>query len=254
MHDSNRQAHRILVLTVMSISAVTCLMTLAARAVESNDGKLTGEQRVAAKRSLEEFNDLIGGWRGVGQPQRSSTKGAWTETAEWVWELSKDTVGIRWNVKGGKQLTSALLSYSPDKKRYELTAKSPTGDERRYAGKMEEHSRLTLESEPDQDGAVHQVVITRLNEKRTLVLFQSRKKQQVQFARVAEIGYTRDGTKLAEQGADGPVCIVTGGKGTIRVAYKNKEYWVCCTGCRDAFLDDPESILAEAKERAAKKK
>jgi YHS domain-containing protein len=51
-------------------------------------------------------------------------------------------------------------------------------------------------------------------------------------------------------------CIVTEGRGTIQVSYKHKTYWVCCSGCRDLFNDDPESVLAEAaaREKAKAKK
>ena len=30
---------------------------------------------------------------------------------------------------------------------------------------------------------------------------------------------------------------------------KGKTYWVCCSGCRDLFNDDPESVLTEAAAR-----
>ena len=49
-------------------------------------------------------------------------------------------------------------------------------------------------------------------------------------------------------------CIVTEGKGTSKVSYKGKTYWVCCSGCRDAFLDDPEGVLADARQRANERK
>ena len=42
-----------------------------------------------------------------------------------------------------------------------------------------------------------------------------------------------------------PPCIVTEGRGTIQVSYKGKSYWVCCSGCKDLFNDNPEAILAE---------
>ena len=41
----------------------------------------------AQKAGLSEFNGLVGGWRGVGQPRRGSNVGAWTETSEWVWHF-----------------------------------------------------------------------------------------------------------------------------------------------------------------------
>ena len=36
---------------------------------------------------------------------------------------------------------------------------------------------------------------------------------------------------------------------TIAVSYKGKTYYVCCSGCRDLFNENPEAILAEAAER-----
>ena len=98
---------------------------------------------------------------------------------------------------------------------------------------------------------MYRFTITRLNEKRTLVLHERKPARQSQYFRIAEVGYTRKGTSLAVEGADGPECVVTGGKGTIRVSYKGKNYYVCCTGCRDAFNDDPEGILAAYRKRVA---
>ncbi|MCB9949391.1 MAG: YHS domain-containing protein [Planctomycetaceae bacterium] len=34
--------------------------------------------------------------------------------------------------------------------------------------------------------------------------------------------------------------------------YKGKTYYVCCTGCKQAFEDDPEGIIAAAEERIRK--
>jgi YHS domain-containing protein len=73
------------------------------------------------------------------------------------------------------------------------------------------------------------------------------------FARLGEVGYTRNGVAFAS-GESGPLCIVTEGRGTISVSYKGKSYYVCCSGCKDLFNKDPESILAEAAERAKKAK
>jgi len=39
--------------------------------------------------------------------------------------------------------------------------------------------------------------------------------------------------------------------GTIAVSYAGTTYYVCCTGCRDAFNDNPAKILAEYKARKA---
>ncbi|RPI89969.1 MAG: hypothetical protein EHM42_02120 [Planctomycetaceae bacterium] len=209
--------------------------------------------RASQLAALEDFNSLIGNWRGVAQPQRGSNKGSWSESAEWVWELSKHSAAIRYNVTEGRQFTSGLLTFEPDEELYVFDGTLPDQTQRRYRGTLA-GNKLTLESEPDDAGLRHQIVITRLNDKRTLVLYQSRTAKQQQFARVAEVGYTREGTKLAEEGSDGPLCIVTDGKGSMKVEYKGMTYWVCCTGCREAFDDDPEGIIASAAERVRKKR
>ena len=45
--------------------------------------------------------------------------------------------------------------------------------------------------------------------------------------------------------------MVTGGEGTIAVTHDGKTYYVCCTGCRDYFNENPAEVLAEYRERKA---
>lgn len=210
-------------------------------------------QREAVKEALAELNGLIGDWRGTGQVKRGSNVGAWIENAGWVWDLKQGQAAIDWEVKSGKHLTSAEITYDAGKKQYVLQATLPDKSQRTYAGELKEN-KLTFVSEPDEDGLVHQVAITLLNQKRTLVLFQVKKVEQEQFARVAEVGYTREGTKLAIEGAGEPECVVTGGKGTSTIVYKGKTYYFCCSGCRDAFNDDPEGVIADYEKKLAKRK
>ena len=212
---------------------------LALAIAEEPAGKpLTPESKVAAQNALEEFNGLIGGWRGSAQPVRNSTKGAWTEKAEWIWDIKKDAVALQYKIKDGQALQTARLTFDPTQKIYLLTATLPDKSTREYTGKLEA-KKLVLDSEPDATDYVHRITVTQLNEKRTLVLFEKRPAGGERFSRVVEVGYTREGTNLAIEGAGEPVCIVSGGKGTMQVSYKGKNYWVCCTGCRDAFNDDP---------------
>ncbi len=102
--------------------------------------------RAAAQDALAGLNPLVGGWRGVGLPVRNSNKGSWSETAEWVWEIKKDHVGVRYVVKEGKQLASALVTWDPQKKDFVLNATLPDKSERTYAGKIigqQVHVRFT---------------------------------------------------------------------------------------------------------------
>jgi hypothetical protein len=196
----------------------------------------------AEKAALAAFNGLIGDWRGAGQLRRGSNQGAWTETAEWVWDFSEG-VAIDYTVADGQYAKSATLTYDPDAKKYHLVLTLPDDSTRTYAGSVEK-DKLIVEAAAEA-GEIHRLTLTQLNEKRTLVLFEKRREVQKTWQRVAEVGYTREGTRLADDGTTGPECVVTGGLGTIAVSYKGRTYYVCCSGCKQAFDADPEGILAD---------
>jgi YHS domain-containing protein len=202
----------------------------------------------AAKEALAQFNSLIGGWRGIGQPRRGSNSGSWAEKAEWVWDFSRPDPAVRYDVSDGKLVKSARITFDDKTKLFRAEVTLASGGKRIYEGKPEEE-RLVLESKPDDKQERHRLTITRLGEKRTVVLFEKGRTSVRVLSRVAEVGYTREGTRLAVEGGDGPECVVTGGKGTIKLTYKGQTYYVCCTGCKQAFDDNPEKILAEYRQR-----
>jgi YHS domain-containing protein len=39
----------------------------------------------------------------------------------------------------------------------------------------------------------------------------------------------------------------------MQVTHKGKTYYVCCSGCRDAFRDEPEKYIREYEESLKKK-
>ena len=73
------------------------------------------------------------------------------------------------------------------------------------------------------------------------------------FTQVYQVGATKEGGSFASVD-DGPECVVSGGHGTISTVYEGKTYYFCCTGCRDAFKDNPEKYIKEFAERKAKEK
>jgi YHS domain-containing protein len=213
------------------------------------------DTRSASQKALKRFNPLIGKWRGVGQPRRGSATGAWSEKSEWTWEFDKkkNSVAVRYKSAGTKLLADGIFGYDPGTRRFTLQATFADKTRRRYTGRADATGTLILESTPDKKNQVYRLTIRQLNSKRTLVLHERRRTRSTFYTRVAGIGYTRSGTRLAAANT-GPLCIVTEGRGTSKVSYKGKTYWVCCSGCRDAFLEDPEGILAEAKKREVQRK
>lgn len=195
---------------------------------------------------------LIGKWRGVGQVRRGSSQGAWQEKVEAIWELSKDHTGIRWTASDGKLWKSALLTAGSQAQSLLMRVTLPDDTQRDYRGRRDDE-RLVFESDPDGKQDVYRVTWTQLGDNRLTVLFERRGINQTFYQRMAEIGYQREGTRLAAVDGNGPECVVTGGLGTIPVSYEGQTYYVCCTGCRDAFNDDPKGILAAWAERRRQK-
>ena len=72
------------------------------------------------------------------------------------------------------------------------------------------------------------------------------------FNKQYQIAYTKEGVTFGTTGGDKkPECVVTGGLGTMQVSYMGQTYYVCCSGCRDAFNDNPAKIIAEYKKKKA---
>jgi YHS domain-containing protein len=226
-----------------------------AKAVAESTPTPEQKARVAAGiAALSKFDSLIGGWRGVGQEKRNSARGSWQETAEWVWDVRKTDVALVYTVTGGKVLESGRLTFDQDSDQYTFVATLADKSRRTYVGKFDEkEQKLTVATKPESGSESHQLTIQLLNEKRTIVAFAVKRTAAAAAAPAGQVGYTREGTRLAEEGVDGPECIVTGGKGTMTVSYKGQTYYVCCSGCKSAFEDDPEGVLADAADRARKK-
>ncbi|MCA9081881.1 MAG: TRASH domain-containing protein [Planctomycetaceae bacterium] len=209
----------------------------------------TGEEAVA-RTALETFNSIIGGWRGVGQPRRGSSKGAWSEQAEFKWDFANKTPSIVYAVEKGQLTEQATVVFDPQSQQYVMTWTQPDATKHTLQGAWDKN-QLVLTSSADSFPQ-QRVTITLLNDKRTLVLFEQRSTETTAFSRTAEVGYTRAGTRLARPGGGQPECVVTGGAGTIPVTHKGKTYYVCCSGCKQAFEDDPEGILAEYEAKLRK--
>jgi YHS domain-containing protein len=218
---------------------------------------LTGgadRNRAADKQALAELQVFVGAWRGVGQPKRGSTAGAWTEEAEWAWHFTDDETALAFTSPNGKYLSAGRLLPGGQPGQFELVGTLPDGKTTEsYRGALDE-GRLVLEAVEPAEGRPRRITLRTVAEgDRLLVLYEAQRSGATSLVRLAEVGYTRKGS-LFGKGGSGPECVVTGGYGSMSVEYMGKTYYVCCTGCRDLFLDDPEGVLAEYKERKAQER
>jgi len=211
-------------------------------------GNAESTRQLEVRKHLQPFNQLIGNWRGVGQTRRGSVQGTWQERIAFEWKYGKHTATIECTTQDGKHFTRASLSWDPDNKHYLLLASLPDGSTRKYTGRFLKDV-IQLESEADDKNIVHSLTLRFLSERRILIFHEQRKQTQSITTRQSEVGYTKEGTRLAASDQTGPECVVSGGAGTIKVSYKGSSWYVCCTGCKDAFDADPEKVLAEYQSR-----
>jgi YHS domain-containing protein len=229
----------------LSICVWVVLALFTLRAISAEDKPASAEQLAAQKEQK-----LIGGWKGTGQPQRGSTKDAWTEQADWAWKFSPQQTTMFARTEQSKYFSKVEMVAGEKPDAYTLLATPTAGGEPiKYEGKLDKDEKLTLEQSAAPAGLPQRISFRFVADgKRLLMLYEGKSQFSDQLVRMAEVGYTRVGSGFG-QGAQGPECVVTGGAGTMAVEYMGQKYYVCCTGCRDYFNADPAKALAEYKER-----
>lgn len=203
----------------------------------------------AADPALQPLQDFVGKWKGVGQVRRGSTQGAWIEESDWRWDFKDGQASIVFAAPESKHLVEGKIT--ADGAKIKLVAKTAGGATIDYSGVRDAaDDSLTFTRDDAPEGAPQRVVLRFAAEKKRLVaVLERRIGGGDAYARLAEVGYTRSGSNFGKDGGSGPVCIVTGGSAEIAVAYNGKTYYVCCTGCKDLFNEEPAKFVAayEAK-------
>lgn len=219
---------------------------------------------MTAKDALKPFNLFVGKWKGTGVPDAvggTKAKEFWTETVEWVWQFKGDDVWLAAAFEKNPRYASAELRYDTVKKhfKFEITTtdkKTLTFTGTLTPGKGKEQL-LTLDRTDDATKITERLVFTLLHYNRYLYRLETKSAGAASFARQFQVGVTKEGEGFADV-PKGPECVVSGGLGTSRVTHAGKTYYVCCSGCRDAFKDDPDKYVkefeAKQKKDAEKKK
>ena len=207
------------------------------------------------KEALQAFNDLIGSWRGSGEPngtREEKQRGFWQETIAWQWQFKGEDAWLQAAFTKGKYFTAGELRYLPDGDLYQFTLHTPAKNELQFKGTLKDH-RLTLDRTDEKTGEAQRLVISLLHPNRYLYRYDVKPADHATFTTVYQVGATKEGESFASAD-EGPECVVSGGHGTLTTNYKGKTYYFCCTGCRDAFNDAPEKYIKEYEVRKAKEK
>jgi hypothetical protein len=213
---------------------------------------------IAPRDGLAPLNVLIGSWRGSGTPEGTKEEraaGAWSETIEWVWQFKGAEAWLAVNFDGGKHFSKGELRYTPGEEgkspRFTLALTRPDKSTATYAGTLKEKT-LALERVDGPAGESERLVFSLLHHNRHLYRLESRPAgSTIAFTKKFQVGATKEGVPFADV-PRGPECVVSGGLGTIRVSHAGRDYWVCCSGCREEFKENPKKYVKEFEARAKK--
>ncbi|HEY3787654.1 MAG TPA: YHS domain-containing protein [Urbifossiella sp.] len=203
---------------------------------------------------LKPFNLLVGSWKGTGYPEGTREEraaGLWTETVAWGWQFNENNAWLTATFDKGKYFTDGELHYNVEKSVYQLTLKTIDKKKLTFTGTLKEKV-LSLERSGGPGGEDQRIVFSLLHHNRHLYRFETKAAgSPLGFTKIWQVGATKEGVPFAEV-PKGPECVVSGGLGTMKVSYKGKEYHVCCSGCRDAFKENPEKWIKEFEAKAKK--
>lgn len=229
---------------ILSLVLVSTLMTCVGIANRMADDD--------AREKLQELQDFIGSWEASGGPdgKKGALKGNWKENLAWNWRFKGDDAWLSLEVKDGKVLKGGDLKWNGDKKAYQFNATLADGKKQTFEGTYKKDI-LTLESFDKGSNERTQITMNTAAEGVRLI-YRVKKATggSKLFAPVYLVQGNREGESLAAKNSK-QVCVVSGGAGTMPVSFKGETFYVCCSGCRDAFNENPEKYIKEFK---AKKK
>lgn len=217
-------------------------------------GEISPSEAVAVKAALTEFGSLVGDWNGTATPMDRAARRRrefHRESSHWQWKLTRQDVGLVWTISDGKYLHDAFLTFDPTKREFVCTANFDANSHLILRG-VKQGARLEVSGDAE-NGDSWRLTISNPSADRFTYSLARKEKGAPAFANIVETGNTRKGVSFASKNT-GPTCIVTGGAGSMELTYKGKTYYVCCSGCKEAFESEPEKYIAEAKAKSRAKK
>jgi hypothetical protein len=224
----------------------------------------TGET-AAVRQALRPLQVVVGRWRG--NTRRENV----LHESSWAWDHTTDPTHPALVMTSTKNpfFKEARLTFDPDASKYLLTLKEPSGATRRLEGTFAEEPKdvpgddgrslqrtyeLELRQVEPKTGDPWKVVLNQQENNRFLFEL-SRRRGKAPFRLLDTVSNQREGTSFAltDEGYGEKTCVISGGLGTIAVSHKGRTYYVCCSGCKAAFEENPDKWIAEYEKNKAKK-
>jgi YHS domain-containing protein len=216
----------------------------------SNAGTGKKDDAIDAKEALQALQDFIGNWKGDADGKKL---GRWTEKSSWGWRFKGKDVWLQFTLDNSKLYKSGEVRYLPDKSKYQFTLIDKADKRCVFEGEIKK-DMLTVERVNPDSKDTEQLKLSVISDgDRLIYSLWIKPDGRTQYTEQLRVGYTREGVTFGvEPGSKRPVCVVTGGLGTIQVSYMGATYYVCCSGCRDAFNENPAKVIADFNKKKKK--
>lgn len=198
------------------------------------------------KEAMQKVQLVVGDWRVTGMP-RELKREPWSEKASWGFKIDKEEYSLTLAATDPVFWKEGTLRFDLKEQDYVLDAVLAGGGRRTYRGKLVEKDRLLTLEEATDSWPRERVVFSLLRDNRFLIDIESQSAKGKDWTPLAQLGCTKEGVPFVR--GEGVKCIVTGGSGSIPVTFSGKTYYVCCTGCRTFFNENPEKTIADAKKQ-----
>ena len=226
----------------------------------------TLEQRRLVVAALDGVQVILGSWKGTTDKQVGDFKAL--DSPKWVWDFRTERGQPALVMKSEKSLflTEARLTFLPERQIYQMIAHDKDGQARTLEGQftspVEEfegddrrvHRKFKLQLTEVGD-AKDALKLTMNQQDNNRYLLEVERKKGGRFTRVVTVGTQREDTSFALSDTDykDKTCVISGGLGTSQVSYNGKSYWVCCSGCKAAFDEEPARWVAEFEAKQKEK-
>jgi hypothetical protein len=189
----------------------------------------------AIRAAFKDINDFVGSYKLAGP--------TWVEKGNWGWKFKGEDRWLHFDIEKGKHFKGGDLRFDPAKKKFVLAMTTADGKQKVYEGTFKDEKLTVEHTDPATKKVTERLVMNTVDEGARFI-YRLDKKSGTIFRKAFEAQGGKEGEAFSGGGKKN-VCCVTGGLGTMAVSYKGKTYYVCCSGCRDAFNENPEKVIKE---------
>ncbi len=220
-----------------ALTLCACAIALAVPAGAADKKDLT------EKAALQKVGEYVGEWKANGKTKLTGKETFWKETLTMGWKFKDGNSAIALEIKDGKFYNSGLIKYDLEKKVYKLVIIDKDKKEVPFDGTFVKGNLIFTRTDAESGDVQKLTLYTIADGARMVMKSEVQSKGKGLFSEQFSLAGNKEGESFAGGGSKKPECIVTGGAGTMAVAFGGKTYYVCCSGCREEFDANPKKYV-----------